>query len=62
MIHLQARLFTDLQAGGRAAVCKALQDASELEHSTIPLYLYALYSLDRTKNGVIAALVRSIVI
>jgi hypothetical protein len=62
MIHLQARLFTDLQAGGQAAVCKALQAAIKLEHSTIPLYLYALYSLDRASNGAIAAIVRSVVI
>jgi Ferritin-like len=62
MIRLQAKLFADLSAGGRQAVCNALQQAVELEHSTIPVYLYALYSLDAAKNRAIAALVTSVVI
>lgn len=44
------------------AVQQALQSAIELEHSTIPLYLYALYSLDATKNAAIAAILQSVVI
>jgi rubrerythrin len=44
------------------AVQQALQSAIELEHSTIPLYLYALYSLDATKNAEIAAILQSVVI
>lgn len=43
-------------------VCRALQQAVELEHATIPLYLYALYSLDTNKNGAIAAIIESVVI
>jgi Ferritin-like len=39
-----------------------LQFAIELEHATIPLYLYALYSLDAQKNRDIARIVQSIVI
>src|SRR5262249_42907424 len=62
MILLQKRLFTNLQAGGTSAVLDALQQAIELEHSTIPLYLYALYSLDPAKNGAIADLIDSVVI
>jgi hypothetical protein len=48
-------------------VCRALQTAVELEHSTIPPYLYALYSLkpgphgSPGANGDIAGLIASIV-
>jgi hypothetical protein len=62
MIRLQAQLFAELSAGGREAVRNALQKAVELEHSTIPVYLYALYSLDTAKNGAIVAIVSSVVI
>jgi hypothetical protein len=62
MIRLQARLFDDLQAGGPGAVIDALQNAVKLEHATIPLYLYALYSLDFTRNAVIAAILQSVVV
>lgn len=44
------------------AVRAALQSAIELEHSTIPLYLYALYSLDPAKNGEIAKIIQSVVV
>lgn len=44
------------------AVQQALQSAIELEHSTIPLYLYALYSLDATRNAEIAAILQSVVV
>ena len=60
MIKLQARLFSDLGVGGLPAVQRALQNAIELEHSTIPVYLYALYSLDSSKNGTIASLIWSV--
>lgn len=43
-------------------VCRALQQAVELEHATVPLYLYALYSLDPKKNSAIAAILESVVI
>ena len=39
-----------------------LQAAIELEHSTVPLYLYALYSLDPAKNGEIVSIIRSVVV
>ncbi|MCB0847813.1 MAG: hypothetical protein KDE26_31385, partial [Bacteroidetes bacterium] len=39
-----------------------LQKAIELEHSTIPPYLTAMYSLIPGKNDEIAALIRSVVI
>lgn len=44
------------------AVRDALQSAIKLEHSTIPLYLYALYSLDTRKNPEIAAILQSVVV
>jgi rubrerythrin len=40
---------------------RALQQAIELEHATIPPYLYALYSLVPEKNAEIAGLVSSVV-
>lgn len=40
----------------------ALQQAIELEHSTIPPYLYALYSIKPGTNVEVAELIRSIVI
>lgn len=43
-------------------VCAALQRAVELEHATIPVYLYALYSLDEAKNKEIAAIIQSVVV
>jgi hypothetical protein len=39
-----------------------LQSAVELEHSTIPPYLTALYSIAPGKNGVVAGIIRSIVV
>src|ERR1700732_4423538 len=62
MIHLKAQLSVDLKAGGKEAVTTALQRALELEHSTIPPYLYALYSLDENKNGAIAKIIQSVVL
>jgi Ferritin-like len=61
MIHLRTELMTNLQAGGKAVVLTALQQAIQLEHATIPLYLYTLYSLDRAKNTVIYNTVLSVV-
>jgi hypothetical protein len=40
----------------------ALQRAIELEHATIPVYLYGLYSLIPGKNDAIAAIIDSVVI
>ena len=49
MIQLKAELFENLN-GTLAGLQLALQDAIELEHSTIPPYLYALYSLRQNRN------------
>jgi rubrerythrin len=62
MIKLKYELMANLKQGGVDAVKDALQQAIELEHSTIPLYLYALYSLDPKINGEIAAIIKSVVI
>ena len=43
-----------------SALHTALQQAIQLEHATIPVYLYALYSLDPMRNGEIAAVIRDI--
>lgn len=43
-------------------VSRALQQAVELEHATIPLYLYALYSLDAQRNRSVASIIESVVI
>jgi Ferritin-like len=62
MILLKPQLLADLDVGGEHAVTTALERALELEHSTIPPYLYALYSLDENKNGAIADIIQAIVI
>jgi hypothetical protein len=60
MIQLKAELFENLN-GTLAGLQLALQDAIELEHSTIPPYLYALYSLRQNRNAEIAELLKSVV-
>lgn len=60
MITLQDDLAQGL--GDVGELRKALQSAIELEHSTIPTYLYALYSLEPGHNTEIAGLVASVVI
>jgi Ferritin-like len=60
MIHLKSQLFSALAQGGKEAIMLALQQAIELEHSTIPLYLYTLYSLDASKNPEIAQIIKSV--
>jgi hypothetical protein len=62
MILLNRQLALDLAQGGTQAVMNSLQSAILLEHSTIPLYLYALYSLDESKNGDIAEIIQSVAI
>ncbi len=64
MIRLQRSLASGLQDAmpNPGAVIQALQSAVELEHATIPVYLYALYSLDESKNGEIVDILRSVVI
>jgi Ferritin-like len=60
MIALRASLGENLDTAKGART--ALQQAIELEHATIPAYLYALYSLVPGRNEAIAELVRSVVI
>lgn len=60
MIHLHATLFDDLDSP--AGLHAALQAALQLEHATIPAYLYAMYSLDPDRNAAIAAVLKSVVV
>lgn len=62
MIRIATELLTQLNQGGPDAVQKALMQAVRLEHSTIPLYLYALYSLDEGRNGTVADIIQSVVV
>jgi len=64
MIRLKHSMLVHHHAGKVALhdVQAALQGAIELEHSTIPLYLYAMYSLDPKRNGEIVSILRSAVI
>jgi Ferritin-like len=58
------RLTTDVAAtldGTLPGVRSALQHAIELEHATLPTYLYALYSLKPEKNQRIASLMLSVI-
>ncbi|WP_158290101.1 ferritin-like protein [Ramlibacter sp. WS9] len=64
MIRLQRSSIQGLQGSAPTvqSVCAALQQAVELEHATIPVYLYALYSLDAAQNREIAGIIQSVVI
>lgn len=62
MILLRRELAAGLGGPDRDAVLAALQSAIELEHSTIPPYLYALYSLTPGTNKAIAEIIESVVI
>jgi len=61
MIALKAELFQDLN-GTLDGLRSALQNAIELEHATIPPYLYALYSIRQNTNAEIAELIKSVVV
>ncbi|HEV8037737.1 MAG TPA: ferritin-like protein [Bryobacteraceae bacterium] len=61
MVHLRAELFQDLNGTVEGLRC-ALQNAIELEHATIPPYLYALYSIKPGANAEIVGLIKSIVL
>lgn len=61
-LHISQQLKDKLQQGDKQSVMSALQDAIELEHSTIPPYLYALYSLDAARNSESADIIQSIVV
>jgi hypothetical protein len=60
MITLRQGLVQNLD--DPQALREALQKAIELEHATIPTYLYALYSIEPGTNTEIASLLLSIVI
>jgi hypothetical protein len=64
MIRLQRSMLEGLTGPNPALdkVQQSLQRAIKLEHATIPVYLYALYSLDEAKNQEIASIIRSVVI
>jgi rubrerythrin len=63
MIHLQSSLLEGvMKPRSGQDLWPALQQAVELEHATIPVYLYALYSLDASKNAEIAAIIQSVVV
>src|SRR4051794_37030257 len=64
MIRLRRSLIEGLEEPSPApqAVRDALQNAVKLEHATIPLYLYGLYSLAHGKNGEIAEILESVVV
>jgi hypothetical protein len=62
MIELKRELAVALDAGDQNAVLTALQQAIELEHATIPTYLYALYSIVPGRNRAIAQIISSIVV
>lgn len=60
MIRLKPEVFSTFDKTPKG-LYRALQLAIELEHSTIPPYLYALYSVDPARNASIYALIFSIV-
>ena len=62
MIRLKPALSAALSTGDQDAVLTALQQAIELEHATIPTYLYALYSIVPGKNVAIAEIIQSVVV
>jgi hypothetical protein len=64
MIRLQRSLIQGLEGPSPTpqAVRKALQNAVKLEHATIPVYLYGLYSLQQGKNVEIAEIIESVVV
>ncbi|HEX5753665.1 MAG TPA: ferritin-like protein [Archangium sp.] len=63
MILLKRQVLEGLTAPTSAqALWPALQQAIELEHATIPVYLYAKYSLDPTKNAEISSILDSVII
>ncbi|AKJ03769.1 ferritin-like protein [Archangium gephyra] len=62
MIRLQRSYVRGLKSPTPETVRKALQNAVELEHATIPVYLYGLYSLDAARNKAIADILQSVVV
>jgi hypothetical protein len=62
VIRLRRERAAGLGGPDHNAVLGALQSAIELEHSTIPPYLYALYSLAPGANKAVAECIQSVVI
>jgi len=62
VIRIRSDLVSGLGKPDHGAVLTALQNAIELEHSTIPPYLYALYSLAPGANKEVAEIIESVVI
>jgi hypothetical protein len=62
MIRIRPEVSGLLQARDAHAVAAALQAAIELEHATIPPYLYALYSLGSGVNSAVADIIQSVVV
>jgi hypothetical protein len=64
MIRLKRSMIAGLAGPNPAvdAVRSALQQAVELEHATIPVYLYGLYSLQGGKNAEIGRIIESVVV
>jgi hypothetical protein len=62
MIRLRPETAALLRGGDVDAVRASLQAAIQLEHSTIPPYLYALYSLLPGSNSAAASIIESVVI
>lgn len=63
MILLKSQVLEGVSAPGSGQdLWPALQQAVELEHATIPPYLYALYSIAEPKNAEIAQIIQSVVI
>jgi hypothetical protein len=60
MIRLRTELVANL--GDPGGLQKALQSAIELEHATLPTYLYALYSIEPGRNTEIAGLLLSVIL
>ena len=60
MIALRAELVANL--GDVDGLRVALQKAVELEHATLPTYLYALYSIEPGHNREIKRLVKSVIV
>lgn len=62
MILLKSSLLRKVRTGGIDGLKQSLQAAIELEHSTIPPYLYALYSLGTDPgNAAVAGIIQSVV-
>ena len=63
-VRLKRSMLAGLQSDSPNTqdVIDSLQQAVELEHATIPAYLYALYSLDPSKNAEVIDIIQSVVI